>query len=377
MIPASAGAQTPAREYVLFEGANIAVHLDTSNYPVRDVSGASWVIDINGQDKAVSAKDAPIDLKITPSLKLTEESATISDFKREPGYTFANDPAVKMTRGMNAAADVNAGYQAAASQASAINPVAIRTDSATSSGSGDSAAVLAASSTKAADTISSATAGSDASSALQGTGTTSAGYDAMNIEFGISSAKTLQDPYIVTMTKFHPKGSAPGVIQSMVYAKALNPIDAHTTRVKFAQEGFPFDYEVVDFQLHLYNHGVEVATSIAPKRREMTPDEAFDYVKTSYITSHKSATLPASPIMGELPPDLSSQLAAGKYGSPIYVKVSKDGLADQAFSDAACTNKIEDPYLDTVVRSIRFKPALSQGQPVDGVATLNLSRLKT
>ena len=199
----------------------------------------------------------------------------------------------------------------------------------------------------------------------------------MDIEFDVASPKPLADPYIVTMIKFHPKGSAPGVIQSMVYAKALNPIDEHPAKVKFSQEGFPFDYQVVDFQLHLYNHGIEVATNISPKRQVMTPEEAFEYVKTSYITAHKTATLPAAAIMGELPPDLSSQLAAGKYGEPIYVKVSKDGLADQAFSDAACTNKIEDPYLETVVRSIRFKPALAQGQPVDGVATLNLSRLKT
>jgi hypothetical protein len=147
--------------------------------------------------------------------------------------------------------------------------------------------------------------------------------------------------------------------------------------VKFEQDGFPFDYEVVDFQLHLYNHGVEVATNISPKRQEMNPDQAFDYVRTTYISSHKTATLPATPVMGELPPDLGSQVAAGKYGEPIYVKVSKDGLADQAYSDAACTAKIDDPYLAKVVQSIRFKPALEQGQPVDGIATVNLSRFKT
>jgi hypothetical protein len=146
--------------------------------------------------------------------------------------------------------------------------------------------------------------------------------------------------------------------------------------VKFAQEGFPFDYEVIEYQLHLYNHGVEVATNISPKREEMSPDQAFEYVKNSYITAHKTATLPAAPVMGELPPDLGSQIAAGKYGEPIYVKVSKEGLADQSYSDAACTAKIDDPYLASVVHSIRFKPALQQGTPVDGVATLNLSRLR-
>jgi hypothetical protein len=374
-MPSAAGAQTPAREYTLFEGANIAVNLDKSIYPVRDVFGASWVIDIDGKDQVVSAKQGPVNLKITPSLKLTEQSATIDGFKREAGYSFANDPAVKLTRGMSVAADVNAGAQAAANQASAVNPTNIGPSQA-SNGSGDSEQVLQASTTRVNDAVQTATAQAQAAAELD-RNATSEGYDAMNVEFEVSSPKPLKDPYIVTMVKFHPKGSAPGVIQSMVYAKALDPIDAHPSKVKFEQDGFPFDYEVVDFQLHLYNHGVEVATNISPKRQEMNPDQAFDYVKTTYIASHKTATLPASPVMGELPPDLGSQVAAGKYGDPIYVKVSKDGLADQAYSDAACTAKIDDPYLAKVVQSIRFKPALEQGQPVDGIATVNLSRFKT
>lgn len=377
ILAASAQAQAPQHEYTLFEGANIAVNLDRSVYPVRDVFGASWVIDINGKDEEVSAKKGPVDLKITPSLKLTEQTATIAGFKREPGYSFANDPAVRLTRGMSVAADVNAGYQAAANQAAAVNPTALSSSGVSSKAGGDAETSVQNANNASASQAAASSSDAAAATTLADRNATSEGYDAMNIEFEVSSATPLPDPYIVTMVKFHPKGSAPGVIQSMVYAKALNPIDAHPTKVKFAQEGFPFDYEVIDFQLHLYNHGVEIATNISPKRQQMTPDQAFDYVKSSYITAHKSATLPAAPIMGELPTDLSTQLAAGKYAAPVYVKVSKDGLADSAYSDPACTTKIEDPYLDTVVRSIRFKPALSQGQPVDGVATLNLSRLKT
>jgi hypothetical protein len=376
MLPAVAGAQATPKEYTLFEGANIGVNLDKSVYPVRDVFGASWVIDINGQEKAVSAKDAPVDLKIAQALKLTEQSATIAGFKREPGYSFANDPAVRLTRGMSVAADVNAGYQAAANQAAAVNPASISVSSPTSKAGGAADAQVQNADALSAASISSATSGADASTALQERNATSEGYDAMNIEFEISSATPLADPYLVTMIKFHPKGSGPGIVQSMVYAKALNPINEHPAKVKFAQEGFPFDYEVIDFQLHLYNHGVEVATNISPGRREMTPEQAFEYVKTTYITAHKNSTLPAAPIMGELPPDLSSQLAAGKYSEPIFVKVSKEGLASDAYSDAACTARIDDPYLRTVVRSIRFKPALEDGKPVDGVATLNLGRLR-
>jgi hypothetical protein len=163
----------------------------------------------------------------------------------------------------------------------------------------------------------------------------------------------------------------------MVYAKALDPIGPHPTKVKFAQEGFPFDPEIIEYRLHLYNHGVEIATNISEKRQVMTPEQAFQYVKGTYLQDHKESTLPAVAVMGEMPTDLGAQLAAGKYNDVIYVKVSKDGTADEAFADAACSKKIDDPYLESVVRSVRFKPALDRGTPVEGVATLNLGQLRS
>jgi hypothetical protein len=55
--------------------------------------------------------------------------------------------------------------------------------------------------------------------------------------------------------------------------------------------------------------------------------------------------------------------------------VDKDGKASDAFSDESCSHKVDDPYLQLVVRSIGFKPALENGQPVDGIAPLNLRQL--
>jgi hypothetical protein len=55
--------------------------------------------------------------------------------------------------------------------------------------------------------------------------------------------------------------------------------------------------------------------------------------------------------------------------------VDKDGKASEAYSDKSCSQKVDDPYIQTVVRSIGFKPALDNGKPVDGVAPLNLRQL--
>jgi len=374
MIPATACAQNAQKAYTLFMGANVSVELAKSIYPVRDVNGSSWVIDMNGEEKVVSGKEGPINLKIAPTLKLTEVSATITGFKREPAYSFANDPSVRLTRGLNRAADVGAGYQAASNQASAINPSLINAPP--PSGTSTSGSSTAAAQNSAGAIQESAAAGVEASVALQAK-QDEAGYDAMSVDFDISSAKPLQDPYVVTMTRFHPRGSEPGAVQSLVYARALDPVGSNPTKVHFSEEGFPFDYEVVDFQLHLYNGGVEVATNVAEKREVMTPDQAFEYVKRTYIEAHKGETVHAAPVMGELPADLAGHIASGKYPETIYVRVSKDGLADDAFADVACSKKIEDAYLESVVRSIRFKPALDGGKPVDGVASLNLRRLGT
>jgi hypothetical protein len=57
------------------------------------------------------------------------------------------------------------------------------------------------------------------------------------------------------------------------------------------------------------------------------------------------------------------------------VKVNKDGLANGAFADQDCSRPLNDPYLDTVVSRVRFKPALAAGRPVDGVTVLNLNKL--
>ena len=143
----------------------------------------------------------------------------------------------------------------------------------------------------------------------------------------------------MTVTKFHPSGGGAGVVQNLVYARSLNPIGPQKTSIHLLEGGFPQGFEVVDFQLHLYNQGEEVATSVSPKRVPLTRDEAFEYVLMEYVGAHRGDTLDAVPLMGKLPADLPSRLAEGKYSATLYVKVSKDGLASEAFQDASCSKR--------------------------------------
>ena len=408
------------KTHTLFMGADIAINLDKDLYPVRDVTGSSWVIDINHQDKVVSAKQAPLNLKVTPTLKLTEVSATIIGFRKQAAYSYENDPGVRLTQGLNrsevtntdlnsiardqqARADTmannalggaaalagaddqfsfNAEFFAAQMRYAELNS---KTDTKTgiplpiaspvqptiiSSGLGDVNLNVAHVSNVAAQSTAEAENGNEPTGRIA-----TQGYDAMEIEFDISSSKPLHNPYIVTMTKFHPRNSKPGFVQNLIYARSLNPIYTQLSHVHFTEDGFPFDYDLVDFQVHIYDRGIEVATNLAANRVELTREEAFEYVMSEYIGTHAHSTLPAVPAMGNLPADLPAKLNSGKYDQTFFVSVSKDGLAKAAFSDAGCRNRIDDPYLKSVLDRIRFKPALADGRPVEGMAQLNLNKL--
>lgn len=406
------------KTHTLFMGADISVNLDRDIYPVRDVAGTSWVIDINGKDKVVSAKKGPLNLKITPTLKLTEVAATIVGFRKETAYSYNNDPNVLLTRGLSASASMNADLLALQANAEHIadaisnkafgdmgalaasdnqfSDAALRSSMASRStpdvvpkggfnasnvgafiaqygaaASASQAGMVAFAQKGAVSAANQTTNGNEPVGTL-----VTKGHDAMDVDFDIASAHPLKNPYIVTMARIRTPGSKPGYVQNHIYARALDPIDEHFSHVHFSEEGFPFEYELVDFQVHLYDRGVEIATNLAANRVELTRDEAFEYVKMEYVSAHKGETLPAVAVMGRLPAELPNRIATGKYTGTYFVQVNKDGLGREVYEDRLCTKKVDDAFLASVVAGLRFKPALSGGTPVDGVASLNLTKLQ-
>jgi len=425
------------KTHTLFMGADIDLNLDRDLYRVHDVLGSNWVVEIGGKDRVVSAKEAPVNLKITPSLKLTEASVTISGFMRMQTYSFANDPNVRLTRGLNQSAVMGNDLRSRASDAQArADTVANHALGGASmlAGSDDQfsenaimntakysyselhtrgvngallplpSSNLPSSSSTAGDTVipgmqmdpqrnmfnnptqvlngqmAQVAAQSSANQAQNGNEPTgkiaSGGLDAIDVTFDVRSPKMLRNPYVVTMTKFRTSGSKPGMVQNLVYAKSLDPIDEHISHIHFVEEGFPEGYQLVDFQLHLYNRGVEIATNIADNRVELTRDEAFEYVKMEYLGSHLKDSLPPVAAMGKLPAELPVLLASGKYSKTYYVKVSRDGFGDEAYSDESCRSEVGDPFLNAIVKNLRFKPAIDHGKAIDGIAAVNLGKLQ-
>jgi hypothetical protein len=327
MEPFTVEESKSTKTHTLFMGADIAINLDKDLFKVEDVNGSNWIVDIDGRKREISAKKAPMNIKITPGLKITEASATIAGFKRLPTYSYANDPSVRLTKGLTDSARMGADLRAIADgQQHMLDTVMANNRGGQFAGTwdqfSDNAMKTTAMYTYSNTHYSAAVAGSRgpppdspnapttsmntegatgdavrdlntglsegtaniASTSAQSAGQISGkiatqGMDAMDIEFDVRSAKMLHNPYVVTMTRFRTPGMKSGVVQNLIYAHSLHPIDEHSSHVHFLEEGFPFNYELVDFQLHLYDHGEEIATNIASDRIELTRDEAFEYLQ--------------------------------------------------------------------------------------------------
>lgn len=375
--------------YTLFMGADISVGVKSVPYPVWDVSGSSWVVKVGGQPVIVSTKDGPVDLKLTPGLKLTEVSAQLANLKSEPSYTPGNDPYTKFTRSTNEAASQFAQSQYAANAANGqldaasvleehVNTGSSGTGQAGTIASASSLPALAAASmANANNQVNASTAAMGASPGLAvgaGTNPDTEQFDALDISFEISAPRALEHPYVVAVSRYHERGAPEGTVRNWIYAQALERVDSKTRTIRFLAGGFKPGFQLKSFEVHLYNDGNEVATNLSSKRVPLSREDAFEYVKMEYVGSHKGATLPAAPAMGELPADLPSRIALGQMNHAFYVKVSKDGVGGPAFLDETCSQKA-DPYVDSVVAKLLFKPALKDGKPVDGIAVVDLGHL--
>ncbi len=367
------------KTHALFMGADMSVEQNKKLYRVQDVLAGGFVIKVDGKDVRVAADWANIVLKVERSLKLTGTSATVTNLKSERSYTLANSPTAQLERGL-ASAEVNYSDSVAAQNQITAGDLNGEMVSA-ASGKTDSHAPPGTDQKKIAAQLVAFQKAQSASAAVGASFNKSAAYldgegmfDAMDVTFEISSEEPLNSPYVVFLAQYREKEAKPGSVANWIYAQPLKPITSAPRKVHIERGGFPRGFEMLDFQVHVYNRGREVATDVAPKRVALTRDEAFAYALMDYLGSHKGATAPASPIVGKLTPVVSAQLSAAQLEQAFYVKVSKDGLPAKAYFDTNCSRPVDD-VVGALINHVRFYPALENGKAIEGVAELKFARL--
>jgi hypothetical protein len=382
--PSTAAPDATAAEpktHTLFMGADLDLKVASDLCRVRDVDGDSFVVSGNGTERLIPMKKGLIDLKVQQSLKLTDVSATIADLKGERAYTPANDPTKKFMRqqsGTSGQDEANRADGFALTMSAQLRVMAA--GSKEGGVAGQAMAELAQLQLNANNAYAAAQYG-EANNIGNYVGQMQRElalelFDAMNVTFEVSSEKPLSRPYVVIIARYHEKDATPGHVRNWIFAKALLPFDGKPQKVHLVQGGFPPGFVVDALKIHLFDRGQELATNLADNRVELTYRDAFKYVLLDYKGAHKGASLPAAPVMGQLPPGWRTRLTADQLSQPYFIKVSKDGMPLGAYADEACSQPVTDPYLQSVVKEIRFTPALDKGKAVEGTTKLRFGDIR-
>jgi hypothetical protein len=374
-----------AKPFMLYMGADIDLKQDAQFYRVRDVADRSFVIAPKDQRVIVpvTGRDS-VSFKIAKSLKLSDKVIQVSDLKAERGYTPGADPFRKFAQQAGNAAAASDEQNAAAvrmaeaatslsmAQANAArNPGMPNTVGNASEQLNSYANQMQASGAAAASEFNNIGAFSD----KLGNDAAAEAYDAVEVTMYIASDKPLSHPYLIVIAQYREKGGKPGVVSNWLYATELDAITEVPRRIRIKQGGFPPGFELVKHEVHFYNQGQEVANTTADKAVTLTRDEAHEYIVIDHLASHKGATLPPTLALGAKSGDFRTRYGGEQLQRTIYVKVNKDGLPQGIFGNQACTEKIDDPFMESVVSYARFKPALQAGKAVDGVAGVRLGEL--
>lgn len=375
-------AVAPAKPtHTLFMGVDLSVQRDGQLLPVRDVQGAYLVAKRKGKEIRVPTTGKSLQMKVNRSLKVSSRSAVLGKLSVDRGYTPANDPFKKfaasagMAAGAEAATSLEQGEMFAALQNQDYTSIAdargaMFADVAGATQAANNATVEYSRAVGAADSQIVST-GSQAST-LAGDEAKMA-FDALVVEFDISSPEPLSQPYVVVLAQLRAGEASQAMRYNWVYAKAVGDLGEKPTHVYIKQGGFPAGFVIEQCSVHLFASGEEIPTDSSPMRAELTQEEAYQYAAIDYITQHKGATLPAGLASGQNTEALRAHLDRNYRGGPVFVEVSKLGLTGRIFRDKDAKQPLDDDNLAAIIRDLRFNPALSVGKAVDSVVGVKAS----
>jgi len=420
-VPATPPSQpAEAKPYVLFMRTDVEVENNKKLYPVKDVSGRTFIISVDGQPVTVPMEGNPHRLDFQHTLTLARASASVTGLETERAYTPGADPvmlrqrkSVEVSAAIGDAASLAEGKALAAAnggfvvgnsppqgmtagQANQINSdaqAALRAGiangvtglalAALNAAAGQSAAnatnlnnmaTATAAQQMDADRLESAVADAAFARLHAEEDRALELFDAVSVRFQVSSPVYLEKPYLVVITRFHTRDDKPGAARNAVYAKALDAIGSKTTTVDVLHGGFPPGFELEECQVHLYNEGREIPTDFAQKRVPLTRDEAFEYLKIEYVSGHKNETLMATPALGR-PDKVERQgLTPNQWKGVYYAKVSKEGVPLGTYTDEACSQPVDDA-VGALAQNVRYYPTMEKGKLVEGTARLSFPQL--
>jgi hypothetical protein len=388
-------APAPAKPFTLFMGADISIERDRALFRVQDVKGGSFVIKTKSGETRVPMNYSAMPVKIEHTLKLVERGAAIEKLKAERAYSYGTDPRRAAVENKSMGDAIAQEYKNLENQEIAKD---LQAESYTEANADlgmkgfrmmpgserDSAGFRNSPGAGGATGVNGQALGASAFGKIDGAGSPdfmrkmnddlSAGaFDAMEVSFEVTSDKPYLDPYLVIIAQYREKADA-RESRLWVYAQALDSITEKKQKVYVRKGGFRPGFELQSYQIHLYNHGEEIATNVADNRVDLTREEAFQYLQLQYVGTNKTTTAPPRRALGKLPLEIRDRMGPDLFRRTYYAKIDPTGKPLGVFADYRCSEPAAS-FLTDAVGEVLFLPALEKGKPVNGIAELRLAEM--
>lgn len=190
-------------------------------------------------------------------------------------------------------------------------------------------------------------------------------YDAIQLDFTVTSQKFVEDPYLVIITTGRDPNQ-PDKEFTTIFAKSLQSIgNAQPKDFHIVQGGMPPGYKLENTHFHLYSRKQELATTLSEKRLSLTKAEAIEYLITQYELDHKTETLPPKAALTPFPSNFSEEIKPEQAGKRFTLTIDPKGNVKRVAASEDARDDV-DPYVEKLLKSFTFFPALLKGKPVEG-----------
>lgn len=189
--------------------------------------------------------------------------------------------------------------------------------------------------------------------------------NSLRIKATVSAPTTIRDAYVVAVASIR---DLEGKTSDVIIFHETDSIDPEPRQIEFVQTGMPEDFELLNFSLHLYREGKELATNRSEKQFALTRAEALEYLTLERVAENRGKSLPPEPAWSLAPLELLSHDNPDLLDYPLMVDVDAQGQVTGVDGG----NAIVPEHVSALAADLLFYPALDGGMATAAKAEVNL-----
>ncbi len=367
-------APAPARDHHLWVGVELFYPHDRDLCPVRRFDGFDSVLRLESGADVLARRANGFKWKPTP--KISAIAVHLEEVKPERTYSSAADPALGwMSRQMALTAyhdDMASNADRALARAHTAAAIADRqalTPGAPAPGQSGSEILRQASlaHTQVHASIEPLNDLAFYSAKIADDDEDTTACDALRIRFTASAPQPIADANVLAMVRIRTKSEG---YRDVSFQRPIGPLGPTPREFAIDQIGLPPGYEFVSAQLHVFNHGQEIATNLSERHLPLTAAEAREYLLLDHFAQNSGATIAARPAWSLAPDSLRSAADPAAFDFNVEVDVDPAG---QITALRPAANQILPDTIRETVEQLPFLPALDAGEPVASTLTIRLA----